>query len=182
MKKTLIALAVAVPAALAVGYFVLQGKTFEVRIRNDQIQEQLDKKFPIQKTHLLIFELTYKDPTVVLQEGTDRVTVKLNVELKIKGIETLFSGTVEATTGIDFDQETGNILLRDCEISRLQIEGIPAKYTDRVSTLASKVAKEILDRVPVYTLKAKDAKTAAAKLVLKDVVIDQGELVVTLGF
>ena len=46
---------------------------------------------------------------------------------------------------------------------------------------SSNAACEYLQEFPVYTLTAKDTKTAAAKLLLKDVKVKSSEIHVTLG-
>ncbi len=52
---------------------------------------------------------------------------------------------------------------------------------DKVTEVASKAAKEFIETKPVYKLQAKDAKTAAAKLLLKGFEVRDQAIYITLG-
>jgi len=80
--KKLIVITVLFLVAVGVGgYAYFQGKRYTIVLTNEQINYELDKRFPITKSHLLILSVTYQDPGVVLHEGSDEVTVGLAVVL-----------------------------------------------------------------------------------------------------
>lgn len=156
---------------------------FNVIITNPQIQEKLDSKFPITKTYLLFFEVTYKNARIILQNGSDKVRIGLDVTLNIPINENpeLLSGGVEIISDIDFNSDAGQLFLIDCQIDKLSLKGVPPTYTDKVNDILNISVKEYLNNFPIYTLSAKDIKTTAVKLLIKDVKIRDGVLVVTLG-
>ncbi|MBU4259045.1 MAG: DUF1439 domain-containing protein [Desulfobacteraceae bacterium] len=156
---------------------------FNVIITNPQIQEKLDSKFPITKTYLLFFEITYKNARIILQNGSDKVRIGLDVTLNIPINENpeLLSGGVEIISDIDFNSDAGQLFLIDCQIDKLSLKGVPPTYTDKVNDILNISVKEYLNNFPIYTLSAKDIKTTAVKLLIKDVKIRDGVLVVTLG-
>jgi hypothetical protein len=63
----------------------------------------------------------------------------------------------------------------------LDLQGVPAEYAARAQRVVGEVLREFLRLRPVYTLRAVDAKRAAARLLLKRVVVENRELVITLG-
>ena len=191
--KALIA-ALLIAASLVVVAFALQGKRVEIVITDRQIKQKLGEKLPVEKTYSLdiseswpvSFEMTYSNPRVVLIDGRDRATVGLDASVSIKIGRSRrqlgpFHGSCNVSFGLDFRPTTGEFFLVDCRIEGISVEGVPARYTEIISQFGSIGAKEVLDRVPVYTLTAKDTKTAIAKLVLKNVTVRDGALVVTLG-
>ncbi len=58
---------------------------------------------------------------------------------------------------------------------------MPEKYTDKVNKALTKALASYYATHPIYTLKTTDTKQAAVKLVLKDVYIENKELVIKLG-
>jgi len=162
-------------------YFM--GKRYEVVITQDKIDASLSERFPATEKYLLIFSITYSNPEVTLLEDENRVQVGLDATLKIGLNDEAkeLGGSATVTSGIRYDSETQEFFLDDAEFSRLEIEGIPDKWLDQVTEFASKAAQYFLETEPVYKLEAKDAKTSAAKLLLKGVEVRDQAIYATLG-
>lgn len=157
--------------------------TYDIKITNDEIRKKLDSRFPLTKRYLFIFDITYENPEVILIDGSDKVFVAFDavLDIKLKSRLKPLSGSAGALCGIDFKPETGQLFLADCHIANLQIVGIPDEYLEEVNIVTNLVAKELLDKYPVYTLKHREAKLSSAKLVVKNVVISNGVLIITVG-
>ncbi|MEM7203676.1 MAG: DUF1439 domain-containing protein [Planctomycetota bacterium] len=183
MRNLAIGTVVVLLVAVGVAIFAFKGERFVVRITNEQIQERLDQRFPFEKTYFLIFGLGYKKPLVELIDGTDRVRLGLeaSVELRGAGEKKRLTGRVDLDAGIAFHAETGEFFLVDSVLHTVEINGIPAEFVDKVPELLRKAAAEVLERHPIYTLRARDLKTATAKLLLQGLAIEDGVLIVTLG-
>jgi len=182
MKKFIILLIVLGLATVG-ALFYIKDKRYDVVITQENIDASLVKRFPMTKRYLLIFSITYSNPQVTLLENEDRVQVGLDatVHLRIDGESKDLGGTAFVTSGIRYDSETQEFFLDEAEISKLEITGIPEKLTTQVSNFASKAAKEYIEKRPVYRIEAKDAKTTAAKLLLKGFEIKNKAIYVTLG-
>ena len=182
MKKIIIAALVLV-LLLAGGFLYVRNKQYNVIITQQQIDDALHKKFPVTKTHLLIFRLTYSNPHLTLLPESNRIEVGLDAEVNIKILNESkkLGGTVFVTSALAYRNETKQFFLSSPQINKLKIQGIPQQYLDKVTDFASNAAREYLQEFPVYTLTAKDTKTAAAKLLLKDVQVKSSEIHVTLG-
>ncbi|BDS07912.1 hypothetical protein NT6N_29520 [Oceaniferula spumae] len=183
MKKALITLIILLAIALAGTYAYFKGKRYEVVITQEQIDDTLNEKFPITKSALIIFQLTYSNPQVTLLPDTDRVQVGLDASLviKINDQPKTLRGGITVTCGLRYDQETQSFYLTDTEFDRFELDGLPDKYEDKITLLASQYARQRLEKYPVYKLRATDTKKAAAKLLLKDVEIQGQEIHITLG-
>ncbi len=180
-----ITLAVIVASAV-VAVVVLRGRTVNIRITEQQIQQTLDKEFPITKTYTLIVvnvDVTFANPRVVLEEGSDRIGAGVDwvITLHLRDGPQSYGAAVDVTFGIDFNPETGELFLTDMQFERMDLPGIPARYLSMVQTAATTVAQKVLNVIPVYQLTAEDTKTTIAKLILKGVTVHDGTLIVTLG-
>tara|TARA_R110002094_G_scaffold118840_1_gene114065 strand:- start:283 stop:837 length:555 start_codon:yes stop_codon:yes gene_type:complete len=183
MKKALSIAAIVIAVALVGGFVYFKGKRYEVVIPQAKIDSMLAEKFPATKEYFLIFSLTYTNPQVTLLEEADRVQVGLDVNLNIRLNKELKSlgGGATVTSGLRYDNEAQEFYLDDAVFDRLEIQGVPQKWLEKVTEVASKAAKEFVESSPVYRLEAIDTKTAAVKLLLKDVEVREQAIHVTLG-
>ena len=181
------AIIAAIALAVAGGaWLLLKGRTIDIEIAQQELQQKLDKKFPIKKTYSLVVilgDVVCQNPRVVLTEGSDRVGAGLDVvvTLQLRDGPKSFQGSFDVTFGIDFNPETGQLFLTDMQFVHMDLPGVPDVYVSRIRQAATSVAQDVLKDIPVYQLTAKDAKTTIAKLIVKGAVVRNGALIVTLG-
>ncbi len=164
-------------------YCYFSGKEYVFTFSEKQLYEQLSSKLPLTKKYLFIFEITLNNPRVNLINGSNRVTAGLDVGLNIwinKAPKSL-GGTLDASGGIQYVKEDGAFFLTDPIIENLAVQGIPQKHLKKVNQVLTKALTEYYEAHPIYTLKPTDVKKAAARLVLKNVIIENQQLVITLG-
>jgi len=183
MKRSIIFGACALVLVLAVMMLYFYGRRYDVIITQKQIDETLRARFPVSKNHLLIFQVTYSNPHVTLLPESNRIEVGLDaaLDIKLRDQPKKLGGTAVLTTSLSYRSETHHFFLSEPEINKLTLQGIPQEHLDKVTRLASNAAREYLQRFPIYTLKAKDVKTTAVKLLLKDVQVKSNEVHATLG-
>ncbi len=183
MNKSLL-VAVSVIAILALGaYSYFSGKEYVVRMSEAEIREKLGEKLPLTKSYFLIIQITLQNPRVFLEDGAKRVSAGVDVLLNItvdKNPKPL-GGTVDVSGGVSYKADKGEFFLTTPEIESLEIQGIPDKYLTKVNQALTKALSKYYEENPIYTLRSTDAKQAVARMVLKDVVIENKELVITLG-
>jgi hypothetical protein len=183
MKRAILFVALLLVLLLAGGFLYFRNKQYDVVITQKQIDDALQAKFPVTRTHLLIFRITYSNPHVTLLPESNRIEVGLDAEVDIKLLSESknLGGTAVVTAGLAYRNETKQFFLSNPEINKLTIQGIPQQYLDKVTDFASNTAREYLQEFPIHTLKARDTKTAAVRLLLKDVQVKGSEIHATLG-
>lgn len=185
MRRALIVLTiiVVIVASLVGTYFYFSGKEYVFRFSEAQLHEQLAKRLPIQKRYLLIFEVILNKPRLSLVNGSNRVNAGLDVMMNIHlGNEPLsLGGTIDISGGIRYDNKMGRFFLTDPVIEHLDLEGIPEQYAKQANTVMTDALQAYYAEHPIYTLRASDAKQVAAWLVLKNVIVQNKELVIILG-
>lgn len=183
MNKGIIS-AIAIIMAVVIGGFIyFSGKEYIVRLSETQIQEKLEKKLPLTKTYLFVIEVTLNNPRVKLEEGSERVKAGLDVEFNIslgKNKEPL-GGTVDVSGSVRYEAEKAQFFLDSPIIENLKVQGIPQQFTSKANKALAKALVQYYKVNPIYTLRATDIKKATAKMVLKKVVVENKELVITLG-
>ena len=152
-----------------------------IELTPKQIQEQIDKAFPISKQYLMLLKLTLEDPEVELLEGSDRVGFGLSAVTNVLVNKKPLAGRAYLTSGIRYDPREGSLRLVDPAVEKLAFPLLPEEYEDEVMVAANLATKEFLDDYEVYRLDQSDFKQALAKLILKDVVVQNGALRLTLG-
>lgn len=169
-------------AVVAGGFFAYQflSRGLVIRIRQDQIQQQLDQRFPIEKTLMLVAKVVVAHPQVNLQESGDRLRFGVDVTLSVPTQQDI-KGSAAMSGKVEYDAEKGEFFLTDAQVEKLEMPGIPEKYGSQVQTVLGTISKEVLNRIPLYSLKDSDRAQAMAKLFLKDVSVGGGELRVTMG-
>ncbi len=183
MRKALaIAAAVLVVAILAAVYF-FHGRTYVLRFSEQQLQEKLDARLPLTRTYLLIFTITLDHPRVSLRSASNRVGLGIDAKINIRVAdqpETL-GGSLDVSGGVKYVADRGQIFLTDPLIEHISIQGIPDQYAAAAAGAVKKALSDFYAERPLYTLSSFVPSEAATRLVLKDVVVQGGELVVTLG-
>jgi hypothetical protein len=183
MRKLLLAVLVFVAIGAVGTYLYFQGKEYTFRFTEAELHEKLAERLPLRKTYLFIIEVVLDNPRLELIEGSDRVNAGLDVILNIRiNDEPLpLGGELDVSGGVRYETPDGQFFLTDPLIENLSVQGVPAKYTDKVNTVLTQAVAEYYSDHPIYTLKRSDVKMATARLLLKNVVIEERVLVVTLG-
>lgn len=183
MKKISIRVAVIILFIVSGVIYHFYGKVYEFRFSKTQLQEKLNEKLPYTKTYLFIFQVTLDNPRVNLKNGSNRINAGLDIILNIyENKESLpLGGSLDLSGGIKYVAENGEFFLTDPTIDQLSVQGIPQKYTKKANLFLRKSIGEFYSKHPIYTLKQYDLKQLAAKTILKDVIVENNELVVRLG-
>ena len=149
-----------------------------ITITEEQIEEKLADKFPIDKASAW-YEAHFDEPLVDLQPGSERVTFALSTTLDFMG-ET-YSGTIMMSSGLEYKPNEGSFYLVDSQIEELEIENLDASKISNITTVLSQAVKFGLDKWPVYRLKQSDIKQQLAKTVLQSVIIYDGHIEAVIG-
>ena len=183
MKKTAIVIVIILMALMAGTYYYFSGKEYIVRLSESDIQRKLEEKLPLTKTYLFIIQVTLNNPRVHLENGSRRVNAGLDVifNITLNNHPKPIGGTVDASAGIFYLAEKGQFFLTNPVVEKLEVQGIPRQYTDKANMALTKALAEYYAKHPIYTLQTTNAKHAAAKMILKNVIVENKQLVVTLG-
>ena len=153
--------------------------TYNLEITEQELQEKIQQKMPIQKTKYFV-TVTLSEPKVVLMNGSDRIDIESNIKALIPGdITAKGRGNIEGT--IEYVQQSGEFYFTNPEVRSLNIENVAVKYQASIRKVADIAAKSALKRFPIYRFKDDNLKQELAKAVLKAVHVENGKLILELG-
>lgn len=181
MKKVSMAAAILVVLCSAVLRCDVTEEGIVVDLAPGQIQERLDKAFPITERYLMVFELTLADPEVRLTEGSDRIGFGVSATTNVRVDGKDVTGRAQMSASPKYDSEKGALFLTDPQVESLKMSMLPEKYEDDALVAANLAAKKFLKEYEVYRLDKSDFKQRMAKMVLSDVVVRDGVLKMIFG-
>jgi Protein of unknown function (DUF1439) len=181
MWKRRILIGFATLAALSgCAWFAVQrfAPDFAIELTESDLQTRLAARFPIQNCSLVVLCVDVSAPAIKLTEGSDRIALsaKLAATLGPKR----YPGTLAFSGRVRYVAKDGDFFLDDLEIDRLDLEGVPAKYTDILRSNGPIALRAVLSTKPIYTLKADSAQMRLARLAVADVRVVNGKLRVSM--
>jgi hypothetical protein len=180
IKKLVVAVAVLLVVGIGIAAWRMTSKEgFVVEVPESQIQTQLDSRFPLEKSQLLL-KVVLSDPKVQLHKDTERVHFEAAVAASV-ATRTWPVGTAEISGTIDYEPEAGQFYLVDTKIEAMELAGLPAEYQGKVREAANLVVGQALNRLPIYTLDQEDRAQSLAKTFLRSVEVGDRRLRIRVG-
>ncbi len=175
---------IAILLIAAVGaFYLLRDRDYVFRFSEPELRGKLDEQLPWSERYLFIFEVTLDNPRIDLIEGSDRVAggVDATLNIYVNNNPKPLAGAVDLTGGVRYASEEGAFYLTDPVIEKVAIRGIPGAYANKANAALSSALSAFYRSRPIYKLDGTKAPHQATRLLLKDVVVKDEHLVVTLG-
>jgi hypothetical protein len=183
-------------AGITVYFVYQQAKSgLTINISAGQINATLAQKFPIEKEYLFL-KTTLHQPKVHLNGTLDRMEIDMKASvttppplgLKIGnkeidfGKESKHDAMVKVAGQVDYDPEKGTFYFKDAEILAVEADATdaPGAFQEQALVVISFVVKQVLNRMPVYTLDESRIGPRTARLLLDEVTVSDGKMRVTL--
>jgi hypothetical protein len=153
--------------------------TVTVTMTAAELQREISARLPRTRAGRLV-SATVQSAEVVLTDGSDRVGVRAATTLQLPGGHSL-AGAVQLDGKLRYVAGAGEFWLDEVRVVDLGIAAIPTALRPVAEELVGSIARNYLARTPVYRLKQESFKQSLAKLVLRQVVVRDGTLAVTLA-
>jgi hypothetical protein len=179
-RRTLLIAAGVIGGALVGGLVLLSTMTYEVVIPQSKIQEELDKKFPIEQSAMFVINIKLQDPKVILDDGAERIRFRMNVDIS-SPIQDDAQGTAEISGKIRYARETGEFFFTDAKIDKIEVDGAAGDLIEKFDSMASDALRDFLENQPLYTLDTNDFRQAIFKATLKEIKIRDQSVILRMG-
>ncbi len=153
-----------------------EGK-FTIDLSARQIQDAIAPKFPAENCPLPLTCIKLQNPTVTLQDTSDRITLSLDTTVSI--LQQPVTGTTVVSAKPRYQASTGEIFLDDSQIQDLKLRGVSANVTNLVTQYGSILARQSLERTPIYNFKNNQTEKLA-RMSIADVKVVGGKLRVSI--
>ena len=148
--------------------------TYTKSFTEQELQARLVKMMPIEKQKLM-GSVTLNNPVLNLATGHDKLQLTLDLAVTAIG-DIKGTGKVTVKSGIQYAQKDGAFYLQAPSLVSFEVNGVPSKLHSKVKGTVEKLLAKALQKRPVYRLDDQDLKQKLVKSTLKDVRIEEQEL------
>src|SRR5205085_2623726 len=140
--------------------------------------------------------VTLSDPEVLLEEGSDRMGLRMRVLVEPDAPPLLdgppigkqpplrrdvFTGTLVVDGKLTYRPQEASFYYGDPTIKQLTFPHLPPGLETPVRNVAEALMAKHLQANPIYTMMDGDGKSRAAKSVLKSITVRDGKVVIEIG-
>ncbi|SAL18854.1 DUF1439 domain-containing protein [Caballeronia telluris] len=125
-----------------------------------QVQEAVARKFPLQRTASQIFDVVLSNPLVGLAPDRNRVTVRLDARLSTPFMPNPVNGVFTLSSQLAYDAASHSVILMSPTVDDAQVTGQAAQYRQQINAAGALIATQLLDRYPIYTFKPEQLQFA----------------------
>lgn len=177
-RRVAIGLGIATALAAA-GWWAVTAFMPEASIEIDQaqLQQRLDARFPQKHCTMMVACVTLSNPLVRLTDGSPRIGMSADVVVSLGHRE--MPGQVTFSGVLRYVRYEGDFFLDDVRVDNFSLTGFPPELVQVVKVRGPDALRRTLQGHPVYTLKGDGARSALAKLAVRDVQVVDGRLRVT---
>ena len=151
-----------------------------VSVSEAQLQQKLNERLAIPISLLKIFDMNLSNSTVKFDSVTGRMTTTFDTQLTSKLSNKILAGKLGISGKLRFDEATSSIVLDDTKVESLNLDGLGGKYSEFFSLIAQQLGGEMLNGLPLYTVKPEDLKISSTQYSPKDMQITDKGLQITL--
>ncbi len=138
-----------------------------------QLQEQLEPRFPAKRC-VLAACVELMSPRLLLTDGSDRLGLETSFVATL-GTRTI-PGTAKLSGRPTYEQGSGNFYLQDVQVTEFQMTDNAPDFNEVVKVRGVGIIAAIMNRFPLYSVQSHPKYGAIAKLALKSVGVENGQL------
>jgi hypothetical protein len=173
------ALVILLIALLVIGCAMMGDRT--VNITEAQLQKKLNERLAIPISLLKIFDVNLSNSTVKFDSKTGRMVTSLDTSLTSILSDKVLAGKLDISGKLRFDVATNSIVIEDPKVESLNLDGLGSKYGEFFNLIAQKLGGEMLNGLPLYTVKPEDLTIGSTQYNPKDMQITDKGLQITLS-
>jgi hypothetical protein len=144
-------------ALLMVGCAALFGPR-DVEVSQAQLQQAVERRFPIERRYLELLDVTVAAPRVLLRPEANRIATEFEVLVSDRVFHGQHRGTIVLNYGLRFEPSDNSVRLTNVRIDRFDIDGVSALLRQQLDRVGVMLAEQTLNERPIYTLRPKDVE------------------------
>ena len=153
-----------------------------ISITEGELQQHFSEQLSLPISLLKIFDINLSNPVIKLDEGTERLNAQLDTQVinPLSGVPLI--GKINISGKLYFDASRNAVMLTESRIETLDITDKEHgnKYSELFNVLVTKIGSELLNNIPLYTLKPEDLKVGNTYYTPRDFKIVGQDLKITL--
>ena len=135
----------------------------DVEVSQAQLQQAIERRFPIERRYLELLDVTVAAPRVSLRPETNRLATEFEVLVSDRVFHGQHRGTIGLNYGLRFEPGDNSVRLTNVRIDRFEIDAAPALLRQQLDRLGTHLAEQTLNERAVYTLRPKDVEAVQSR-------------------
>jgi hypothetical protein len=117
----------------------------KVEISQAQLQEQLDRHFPVSRQVLRVFDVTLGQPRLSLLPEVNRIATAFDLSVGERWLSEPYRGRFALSYGLRYEPSDATVRLADVHVEQLRLEGVPAALQRELDRVGVLLAEQLLD-------------------------------------
>lgn len=126
----------------------------QITLSEAELQAQLARRFPVQRSVLELIDLQLSDPQLRLDAASNRLSTELTLRaLERRGSGRSLQGRLALDYGLRWEPADASVRLVDPRVAGLQFEQLPegwARRAELLQRMAAPLAERLLDDLVLY--------------------------------
>jgi len=185
MRRAAVVLAACLPAACLLAACASLIGPRQIEIPLTRLQAGVERRFPVDKRVLDLFDIRLSRPRLTLQAGTDRVALDIDADVAPPFTRQSWRASLALSGRLSVDPARGAVLMSEPRVECFAITG--ANGADGVDNARQrqfgKVANVVMDKVikdvPVYSFRMEELRYAGVQFVPTRITATADALLVT---
>jgi hypothetical protein len=168
---------------LSAGLVLLQGcgKTFNVEIPKDKINQAVQSKFPVSKSGVL--KVTLSNPVLDFSGAKDKIIVDVDTTISPLGIGLVsYKGHTQVEAGLAYRASDRSICADRIKVLKLNVEGLPEGKHEEAVALVGQAVTPLLGAISLYQFDTNTMVGKLASAALKGFKVTDNSLIVVIGY
>lgn len=151
-----------VAAGLIAGCAALLGPR-DVEVSQAQLQEAVERRFPIERRYLEVLDVTVAAPRLLLRPEANRIATEFEVLVRDRIVQGQHRGRIALNYGMRFEPSDNSVRLTNVRIERFDIDGMSALLGRQLDRLGVQLAEATLNERAIYTLRPRDVEAVQGR-------------------
>jgi hypothetical protein len=152
----------------------------EIEVPLSRLQESLDRRFPVQKRVLEIFNAELTRPQLSILADDGRVALSVDTSFAPAFSRKSWRGRMMLSGRLEVDATRNAIFMRDARVDQFVVDGIDEAQQRRLGAVANVLMDELTRDVPVYRFRPEDIRYAGMQFMPTRIVTTPRALMVTI--
>ncbi|MDM8358810.1 DUF1439 domain-containing protein [Pandoraea communis] len=128
--------------------------TGEYTMTRKEIETAIDKRFPTTLNYGQLLSVALAHPQIGFNPQTNRITTQVDAQVQnvlLQGQP--LAGVLAISSALKYDPVKRAVLLDNPNVERVDLNGMPAAYSQQLTSVGGTVAQQVLNQYPIYTFK-----------------------------
>jgi hypothetical protein len=152
----------------------------DVELPASKLQASLERRFPVERNVLALFEVTLTNPRVQLQPEADRVRVRMDASMAPRFGGARWNGALTLSGHLQLDPARSEVQLRDPRVEEFYLDRLDGNAQHQLARVATVLLDQAVRDLAVYRFRPDDLRMAGVQFTPTRVVTRADAVVVTL--